>query len=159
MKLTELIKGIPVRSLSGNTGVEVTGVSYDSRKTRPGDLFVCIPGTKDDGHKYVAQARERGVVGFLASREVEADAGHAVVVVEEPRLEMGKLASRLAGEPSRKLRMVGITGTNGKTTISYLIESISRAEGKDCGVIGTIAHRAFSLLSVPEPSPREMKGA
>ena len=141
MKLTELIKGIPVRSLSGNTGVEVTGVSYDSRKTRPGDLFVCIPGTKDDGHKYVAQARERGVVGFLASREVEADAGHAVVVVEEPRLEMGKLASRLAGEPSRKMRMVGITGTNGKTTISYLLESISRAEGKDCGVIGTIAYR------------------
>ena len=141
MKLKNLIENIPCRSFRGNLELEISGISYDSRKAKPGDLFVCIPGTKDDGHKYVKQARERGVVAFLASREVEAEALEAAVVVEEPRLEMGKLASRLAGEPSRRLQLIGITGTNGKTTISYLIESISRAEHKECGVIGTINYR------------------
>jgi len=141
MKLKDLIKGIPTKSIKGSLELEVSGISYDSRKAGPGDLFVCIPGTKDDGHKYVKQARERGVVGFLASREVEAEAGQVVVAVEEPRLEMGKLASRLAGEPCRKMEMVAITGTNGKTTISYFIEAITAAQGKECGVIGTISHR------------------
>jgi len=141
MKLMELLKGINTRSIKGDLAAEISGISYDSRKAGPGDMFVCIPGTKDDGHKYVKQARERGVVVFLASREVEAEAAQAVVVVDEPRLEMGKLASRLAGEPSRKLQLLGITGTNGKTTVSYLVESISAAEGMDCGVIGTINYR------------------
>jgi len=141
MKLRDLLKDIPVRSVTGNLEAEISGISYDSRKARPGDLFACIPGTRDDGHKYVKQARGLGVVAFLASREVEAGAHEAVVVVDEPRVEMGKLASRLAGEPSRKLELIGITGTNGKTTVSYLVESITQAEGKDCGVIGTISYR------------------
>jgi UDP-N-acetylmuramoyl-L-alanyl-D-glutamate--2,6-diaminopimelate ligase len=141
MKLKDLIKGIPVIQVKGSLEVEVSGIGYDSRKAAPGELFVCIPGTKDDGHKYVAQARERGVVGFLAGREVEAEAAQAVVVVEEPRLQMGKLASRLAGEPSRNMELVAITGTNGKTTISYLVESVTKAQGRECGVIGTITHR------------------
>jgi len=141
MRLMELIKDIKPRALKGNLEAEVSGISYDSRKAKPGDMFVCIPGTRDDGHKYVKQARERGVVVFLTSREVEAEAAQAVVVVEEPRLEMGKLASRLAGEPSRKMQLIGITGTNGKTTVSYLLEAISAVEEIACGVIGTINYR------------------
>ena len=141
MKLKDLIKGIPVKSWKGNLEVEILGISYDSRKVSFGDLFVCIPGAKDDGHNYVKQAGDRGAVGFLASREVEIEPEKALVVVDEPRAEMGKLASRLAGEPSKKMEVIGITGTNGKTTISYLIEAISRSEGKECGVIGTVSYR------------------
>jgi len=141
VKLKDLIKGMPIRSLKGDPEVEVSGISYDSRQAKPGDLFVCISGTKDDGHKYAKHAGERGVVAFLASREVEAEAHKAVVVVDEPRLEMGKLASRLAGDPSRQMELIGVTGTNGKTTISYLIESITCAQGQECGVIGTISYR------------------
>ncbi len=141
MKLKELIKDIPVKSWKGNPELEISGISYDSRKARPGDLFVAVPGTVKDGHAYIKQARGRGVVAFLVSREVEADAQETVVVVDEPRLMLGILASRLAGDPSQKMELAAITGTNGKTTTSYLIEAISAAEGKQCGVIGTIAYR------------------
>jgi len=141
MKLKDLIKGIEIQAFKGEPEIEVYRISYDSRKTKKGDLFVCISGSKDDGHNYIQQARDRGVVAFLVSREVSVGAKEAVVVVSEPRLVMGKLASRLAGEPSEKMEVIGVTGTNGKTTVSYLIESISQAEGKECGVIGTINYR------------------
>jgi UDP-N-acetylmuramoyl-L-alanyl-D-glutamate--2,6-diaminopimelate ligase len=141
MRFRDLLKGIPNKGLTGNLDAEVKGISYDSRRARAGDIFVCVPGTKEDGHKYISQVRGLGVVGLLTGREVEAEANEAVAVVAEPRMVMGQLASRLAGDPSRKMEVVGITGTNGKTTISYLIESISRAEAKECGVIGTINYR------------------
>ena len=141
MKLKDLIRGIEVQAFKGEPEIEVYRICYDSRKARKGDLFVCISGSKNDGHNYIQQARDRGVVAFLVSREVSVEAKEAVVVVSEPRLVMGKLASRLAGEPSERMEVIGITGTNGKTTVSYLIESISKAEGKECGVIGTINYR------------------
>jgi len=141
MRLRDLIQNLPAGLVKGNLEQEITGISYDSRKARPGDLFVCIPGTKTDGHNFIKQARDRGVVAFLVSREAKAAAEEAMVVVEEPRLFLGILASRLAGEPSRKMELIGITGTNGKTTTSYLIEAISSLEGRECGVIGTINYR------------------
>lgn len=141
MKLKDLIYGLPVKAVLGNTEIEVSGISCDSRSVEPGELFVAIPGTRLDGHNFIKQARDRGVVAFLVSREVEAEKEEAVVVVSEPRLMMGILASRLSGEPSRKMDVIAITGTNGKTTTSYLIESICSAEGKECGVIGTINYR------------------
>lgn len=141
MKLKELIGGLNVRAVKGELGVEVSGISYDSRYVEKGDLFCAIVGTNTDGHRFLTEAGDRGAVGFLVSRDVSAGAGKAVVVVEDVREAMGKLASRLYLEPSERLGVIGITGTNGKTTVSYIVESIIKAWGKRCGVIGTINYR------------------
>ena len=141
MKLKELLKGIAIKQVKGDLGVEITGISYDSRSVKRGDLFVCITGTKDDGHRYASEASRRGAVAFLAKREVKISSEQALILVEEPRLEMGKIADRFFDQPSKKIEVIGITGTNGKTTISYLIESISLAQNVPTGVIGTVNYR------------------
>jgi UDP-N-acetylmuramoyl-L-alanyl-D-glutamate--2,6-diaminopimelate ligase len=120
--------------------VRVSGVAFRASDVTPGDAFFCIPGFRHDGHDFAAEAVANGAVALVCKRPVE---GVEVVqvVVEDPRAALALAADRLWGRPSRKLQLVGITGTNGKTTTTYLLDSILRAAGRVTGIVGTVETR------------------
>lgn len=115
--------------------IEITGIAYDSRKVSEGNLFVCIKGYETDGHKYAASAAANGAAVIVAEDKIDVDV--PVVYVESSRKAIAELAAEFYGHPAEKLSLIGITGTNGKTTITYLVKSILEAAGKSVGVIGT----------------------
>ncbi|MEV4555932.1 UDP-N-acetylmuramoyl-L-alanyl-D-glutamate--2,6-diaminopimelate ligase [Kitasatospora sp. NPDC049285] len=125
-------------------GPDVTGVTHDSRAVRPGDVYVAFPGANHHGAAFAAQAAAAGAVAVLTDRagaELAADAGVPLLVVASPREVMGELAAAVYGSPSESLLMIGLTGTNGKTTTSYLVEGGLRGAGRLPGVIGTVEMR------------------
>lgn len=115
--------------------IEISGIAYDSRKVNKGNVFVCIKGYETDGHKYAGAAVQNGAAVIVAEDEINVDV--PVVKVPDTRKTIAELACRFYGYPSRKLLLVGITGTNGKTTTTYLIKSILEEAGKRVGIIGT----------------------
>ncbi|MCX7715615.1 MAG: UDP-N-acetylmuramoyl-L-alanyl-D-glutamate--2,6-diaminopimelate ligase, partial [Clostridia bacterium] len=121
--------------LDGHDDIEVTGIAYDSRKVEPGNLFVCIKGFSQDGHSYAKAAAERGAAVIVAEDKIEV--GIPVFYVDDTRKAIAMLSSKFFGHPSRKFSLIGVTGTNGKTTVTYLIKSILECAGKRVGVIGT----------------------
>lgn len=123
-------------------------ITCDSRKVKPGDTFVAIPGVKFDGVGFTAQAIENGATVIVAEREVNVPAGIKFKKVPSARKALAELSCEFYGHPSRKLKLIGVTGTNGKTTITYLIESILKTAGFKVGLIGTIN----SSLTTPESS-------
>ena len=129
------------RALSAqHTGGEITGIAYNSRSVERGNVFVALRGAHADGAQFVRQAVERGAVAVVSERALS-DVGVPVLQVADARLALAELAADFHGQPSERMRVVGITGTNGKTTTSYLIASIFDSAGLKCGVIGTVAHR------------------
>lgn len=143
MRLFTLIDGIEYQVLYGSVELEVHGIRYDSRQVTPGDLFVCITGFKRDGHDFLEAAWAAGAVAALVERSdlsAKALKGGTVVQVADARQSLALVASRFYGHPSRKLAMVGVTGTNGKTTTTYLVESVLRHAGHQVGLIGTIGY-------------------
>jgi len=121
----------------------ITGIAYDSRAVRRGNVFVALKGVHADGAQFVRQAVERGSLAAVAEHAVP-DVGVPVLPVADARLALAELAADFYGHPSERMRVVGITGTNGKTTTSYLLASIFESAGMKCGVIGTVAHRIGS---------------
>lgn len=121
--------------------MKYTGIAYDSRKVKPGDVFVAIPGFKVDGADYVPQAVANGAKVVVAEREVKVPAGIEAQRVPSARKALAHLANEFYGHPSQKLKLIGITGTNGKTTTAYIIESILRTAGYKVGLIGTVEAR------------------
>jgi len=119
---------------------------YDSRKVKPGDTFVAIPGSKLDGTKFISQAIKNGAKVIIAEKKVKVPAEVKLKVVKNARQEMAKLACEMFHNPSQKLKLIGVTGTNGKTTTTYLIRSILETAGFKVGLIGTIN----SSLTTPE---------
>ena len=115
--------------------IDITGIAYDSRKVSKGNVFVCIKGYETDGHKYVDQAVKNGAALVVAEDEVSVTV--PVVYTEDSRKTIASLASAFYKNPSKKLSLIGITGTNGKTTITYLVRSILEEAGKKVGIIGT----------------------
>ena len=115
--------------------IEITGIAYDSRKVAPGNVFVCIKGFETDGHQYVASALKNGASVIVAEDSVEADV--PVWYVDDSRKTIAELACRFYNYPSSKFKLIGVTGTNGKTTITYLLKSILDEAGKCVGIIGT----------------------
>jgi UDP-N-acetylmuramoyl-L-alanyl-D-glutamate--2,6-diaminopimelate ligase len=122
----------------------VTGISYDSRRVQPGQVFVAIKGQHADGTAFVKQALDRGAVAVISETPAPAGPGIPWATVKDARLTLALLAARFAGHPSREMRVVGITGTNGKTTTAYLIASIFEAAGVRCGLVGTVGYRVGS---------------
>ncbi len=120
----------------GDGAVEVKSLAYDSRKVGAGTLFFCVPGEKVDGHEFGAAAVEAGAVALVVEREL--DLGVAQVVVADARAAMAPLAAAFYGDPSAKLRVVGVTGTNGKTTTAFLIREVLEGAGIRCGLLGTV---------------------
>jgi UDP-N-acetylmuramoyl-L-alanyl-D-glutamate--2,6-diaminopimelate ligase len=117
--------------------VEIGGIVADSRLVKPGDLFVSIPGSRVDAHQFIGQAIEQGAAAVVATRPFPASEGVGTILVEDARHALSALSDKYFGSPSRKLKMVGITGTNGKTTIAFLIQAVVDAAGRRAGIIGT----------------------
>jgi len=139
---TTLLDALPDKTVIGSLPPTVTGVAYDSRKVQPGDLFVAVPGLKQDGRRFVGEAVARGATAVvLEGADVLAGTSTGRVVVGSSREALARLADAYFGHPSRAMTVVGITGTNGKTTTSLLVDALWRHEGRTTGVIGTIEYR------------------
>ncbi|HVO30606.1 MAG TPA: UDP-N-acetylmuramoyl-L-alanyl-D-glutamate--2,6-diaminopimelate ligase [bacterium] len=142
MKLTTLLQAVPGASITrGPTDAEISSIALDSRRAGPGALFVAVKGTKADGATFAADAAKRGAVAVASEEELELPPGVCAVRVPQARRAAALLAARMVGDPSRSMAVYGITGTNGKTTGTYLAEGIFRAHGGNPGVIGTVAYR------------------
>ena len=139
MRLKELLRDLESRTVTGPDGVDITQVVYDSRKVKPGALFFSVAGLRTDGLAYVKDAVASGAAAVVLDRDV-AVTGATRVLVSDVRKAMGQAACAFHGHPSRTLRTVGITGTNGKTTVSYLVRSICSEAGFKAGVVGTIGY-------------------
>ncbi|MHB8859533.1 MAG: UDP-N-acetylmuramoyl-L-alanyl-D-glutamate--2,6-diaminopimelate ligase [Thermoleophilia bacterium] len=140
-KLDEILRGMPgILRAEATAGVEITGLAYDSQRVRPGYLFSAVPGFKIDGHEFAGQAREAGAAAILTGHWLE-DAGLPQIQVESVRKAMALAARNFWDSPSRSLALIGVTGTNGKTTTTYLIDSILRENGMTTGLIGGIEYR------------------
>jgi UDP-N-acetylmuramoyl-L-alanyl-D-glutamate--2,6-diaminopimelate ligase len=144
MRLDQLLSGWAGLEVSGATSLEIAGVGHDSRSVAPGHLFVCIRGFRHDGHAFIAEAVSRGAVAIMVERDPGAlgiPAGITVIRVPDGRVALAAAACRFFDNPSASLRLVGVTGTNGKTTTTYLVESVLRAAGHLTGLLGTIEYR------------------
>ncbi len=120
-------------------GIEITRVTSDSRAVKPDSLFVAVAGEKADGHRYVDKAIQLGAVAIVSEREVEADV--PAICVSNSRAALAHASALLAGDPAQRLAMIGVTGTNGKTTTAYLLHQMTEALGHKAGLIGTIETR------------------
>ena len=137
MKLAELLSGIEIIEGCYDPELEVTGVSYDSRETKPGQAFVAIPGFASDGYRFIPKALERGAGVIICEREPEQKAQY--VQVADCRKALARLGANWFGHPADKMTMLGVTGTNGKTTITYLLKTVlEKTLGAKVGLIGTI---------------------
>jgi UDP-N-acetylmuramoyl-L-alanyl-D-glutamate--2,6-diaminopimelate ligase len=130
----------------GRRDVTIGGLTVDSRRVRAGDLFFALEGQHEDGHRFVQRAVAEGAVAVVATRREPAWGGVPVVVTGQVRRCLGVMAARFYGDPSRRLTAAAVTGTNGKTTITYLLEAIWRANGTRAGVIGTVNYRHTGTL-------------
>ena len=142
MKLSDIIRDIRVKTICGTADVEISDVVIDSRQIRKGHLFVAIPGTQTDGHQYIGRALQQGAVAVLCERipeDVPADSA-TFVVVESTEAAIGPVATAFQGYPAEKLKLVGVTGTNGKTTIATLLYNMFRRLGYRCGLLSTVCN-------------------
>ena len=141
MKLNELIKNIKPTSITGDAEVDIMGVNIDSRRIKEGHLFVAMKGTQVDGHKYIPKAIELGAKAILCEDMPENKAdGVTYIQVTSTEDAVGKVATLFYGNPSKKLKLVGVTGTNGKTTIATLLYNMFRQMGHKCGLLSTVCN-------------------
>ena len=144
MKLSELLKLVKPIAIVGNAEVEITGVNIDSRKIENGHLFVAIKGTQTDGHRFIPKALELGAKAVLCEEipdeETIGNSGVTYVQVASTEDAVGPVATVFYGEPSQKLKLVGVTGTNGKTTIATLLYNMFRQFGHKCGLLSTVCN-------------------
>lgn len=141
MKLNELLKNVKPLGIEGDAGTEITGVDIDSRRVAPGHLFVAIRGTQTDGHAYIDKAIELGAAAILCETAPDTRKdGVTYVTVESTESAVGPVATAFYGDPSSKLKLVGVTGTNGKTTIATLLYNMFRKFGHRCGLLSTVCN-------------------
>ena len=160
MRFDEILQGVVTLSHGGDPGVEIRGVAYDSRRVEQGFLFVAVRGFQVDGHEFVSSAIERGAVAVVVEEEASVPPGVAWALVRDGREALALLAARFYGEPAQKLTMVGVTGTNGKTTTTCLIAAVLEAAGKKTGLLGTIHNRIGNRIipgSHTTPESRDLQ--
>ena len=141
MKLKTLLRGLQGIRVKGDPSTEISDLAYDSRKVIPGALFFALPGEHVDGLEFVGEALQRGAHGIVLPQGAPIAGPGVVVEALDLRRAMARMAARFFGNPSRKLVLIGVTGTNGKTSFTYLMESILRQSGASPGVIGTVSYR------------------
>lgn len=134
MLLSKLVSDIPHQMWGGDA--EINNIEYDSRNVKTGDLFCCVTGTFSDGHAFAQMAKEKGAAALMVERRLDVELPQ--VIVENTRPAMAQAAAKFFGYPSREMKIVGITGTNGKTSTTYMIKSIAQEAGLKVGLIGTI---------------------
>lgn len=129
MNLKELLANVDVLSVNGSTNIEIDSVVFNSKEVVPNSLFVCISGLKKDGHSFAKEVVERGAVALVVQKDLNIN-GTVTVKVKDTKIALEKLASKFYGNPSDDLFMIGVTGTDGKTTTTYFIESVLKTLGK-----------------------------
>ena len=142
MKLDELIEHLDYKDLINFKNIDITGISYNSKTTKKGDIFVCLVGEHTDGHEYAKSAIENGAVALLVERELDVKVPQ--VVVSSTRHKIADIADRFYSSPSEGLNLIGITGTNGKTTVTHLIQKIFEENHQKCALIGTLGYKLSS---------------
>ena len=141
MKLVDLLQGVNYELKNGSIDREINHIQYDSRKIKEGDIFVCLTGFEVDGHNYANSAIKNGAKVILCEKEITVeDKDVTVLLVKEGRKALATMSANYYDHPTKKLKLIGVTGTNGKTTTVYLLKSILEKEGKKVGLVGTIAN-------------------
>lgn len=143
MKLDELIEYLDYKDLINFKNIDITGISYNSKTTKKGDIFVCLVGEHTDGHEYAQDAINAGAAALLVERKVE---GTKIpqVVVSSTRHKIADIADRFYSCPSKGINLIGVTGTNGKTTVTHLIQKIFEENNQKCALIGTLGYKLSS---------------
>ncbi|WP_188207908.1 Mur ligase family protein [Alkalibacillus aidingensis] len=147
MRLETLLQAVNVSKTFKAEDVVIEGIAYHSQKVKQGDLFVCVRGLKTDGHKYLGQAMRKGAVAAVVE-EFQEDLDIPQYLVEDSRLALARLAAKFYNNPSKKLNMIGITATNGKTTTTYMTNAILERQGYKTGMMGTVTVK-IDDLSIP----------
>lgn len=142
MKLSKLIENTNCKKLENFIDVEVTGISYNSKTTKKGDIFVCLKGEHSDGHKYAQMALEKGACAFLCEEKIDVMAPQ--VIVDSTRQHIADISAEFYEYPSKRVNMIGVTGTNGKTTVTHLLQRIIEENNKKCALIGTLGYKISS---------------
>lgn len=140
MLLTQLARALDAAAFRGETDVNITGIAYDSRRVQRGDLFVCIRGYKLDGHRFAREAISRGAAALVVEEWLP-DCPAPQIKVPSARAALADLSRAFYGDPSRELRLIGVTGTNGKTTVTYLVDAILTRAGRRSARLGTIDYK------------------
>lgn len=163
MKLRTLIDNINYIELVNmdNMSLEVMGLSYNSKKTVPNDLFVCLTGEHVDGHEYAEEAFNNGAIAFVVEKRLNLDVPQ--IVVSDTSEIIAQISDLYYGSPSQKINLIGVTGTNGKTTVTHLIQELFEANQQQCALIGTLGHKFFTKDSYHDakhttPQAPELQG-
>lgn len=143
MKLDELIEYLDYKDLINFKNIDITGISYNSKTTKKGDIFVCLVGEHTDGHEFAQMAIENGAAALLAERKIEG-IKLPQVIVSSTRHKIADIADRFYSSPSKGINLIGITGTNGKTTVTHLIQKIFEENRQKCALIGTLGYKLSS---------------
>ncbi len=141
MKLKKLLEGLEIKSIRGGDNREVRGIAYDSRKVEPDFLFVCLRGEYADGHDFIPEALERGAKVLVTEEDGGGRKDLTQIIVPNSCLALAKLSDNFYEHPSGKIKVIGVIGTNGKTTVTYLSEAILKVAGFEVGLMGTINYR------------------
>lgn len=141
MRLDELLEGIEYTVIDGNLAIDIKGIAYDSRQVKPGYLFICISGFKTDGHLFIEQALKNGASAILIEKTIDPIDAATVIMTSNNRKALALVASNFYGRPSQDMRVIGVTGTNGKTTTTHLIKAILEEAGMKTGLMGTLYAR------------------
>ncbi|MHB8840184.1 MAG: UDP-N-acetylmuramoyl-L-alanyl-D-glutamate--2,6-diaminopimelate ligase [Candidatus Aquicultor sp.] len=155
-KLETILEAVTIKNIIGDIERDILGLAYDSRRVKKDDLFFCINGLKADGHEFAHKAQEAGATAVVVER-VLPDITVTQIVVDNTREAMAKMASAFFDYPTRNLKLIGITGTNGKTTTSYMVESVLSAAGYKTGMLGTVEYRIGSeRIPVDRTTPESL---
>lgn len=138
MKLADLLKKLHYTCVQGDVDVEISTVVYDSRKVKNNSLFICIKGAVTDGHRFAQKAVEMGATALVVEDDVNVPENITIIKVENSRYALACISAEYFGNPAEHLKVIGITGTKGKTTTTYLVKSILENAGHKCGLVGTI---------------------
>lgn len=136
MKLMQLLENVVVKEIIGSEHLNISGIAFSSLEVKPGNIFVCISGFKTDGHDYAEDAIQRGAIAVLAEKDIS-DLGVTCIVTDNTRKALAQMAANFYEHPEKSFCLIGITGTNGKTTTTYLVKSVLESLGKTVGLIGT----------------------
>lgn len=153
MNLRTLLSGLEKYDAAGNLQIDITGIAYDSRKVQPGNLFAALPGLQFHGTEFLRDAEAAGAAAILTDRRVPTEL--PLIYTDSPRLALAILSAIFYNHPSRNLKLFGVTGTNGKTTTTFLLSSALQAAGLSCGLLGTVEYRgprfsSMANLTTPE---------
>ncbi len=160
MILSNLLKLVPEYKTENFTDVDITGISYNSLTVKEGDIFICIRGEAKDGHEYAKMAVEKGAKALFCEEKLDINVPQ--IIVNDTKRTMAYIAAAFYSEPSKKLNLIGVTGTNGKTTVTHLIQKIIEADNKKCALIGTLGYKLSASDDYKEakhttPQPPELQ--